>query len=246
MVDPAQYPRYAEPHLREALADSPVVLIHGPRQCGKTTLAKQVGIPLGYEYLTFDDALVRAAALADPTGFVDGLSERMILDEVQRVPELFLAIKVAVDRRRVPGRLLLAGSANVGAYDDRLRAAYLAYFEEPHDGDRTPPKGDRVMSFPKLLARAMEHPMEWSGRKLEISPDEMKALDRLTFVRHQVEHPRPAFHFIEPLFIAMTLPIAARLTFELLDVCWHHYDDGERATVEATVGSIRALCGQIE
>lgn len=140
----------------------------------------------------------------------------------------------------------LAGSANVGAYDDRLRAAYLAYFEEPHDGDRTPPKGDRVMSFPKLLARAMEHPMEWSGRKLEISPDEMKALDRLTFVRHQVEHPRPAFHFIEPLFIAMTLPIAARLTFELLDVCWHHYDDGERATVEATVGSIRALCGQIE
>ena len=113
MVDPVQYPRYAEPHLREALADSPVVLIHGPRQCGKTTLAKQVGIPLGYEYLTFDDALVRAAALADPTGFVDGLSERMILDEVQRVPELFLAIKVAVDRRRVPGRFLLAGSANV-------------------------------------------------------------------------------------------------------------------------------------
>lgn len=91
----------------------PVVLIHGPRQCGKTTLAKQVGIPLGYEYLTFDDALVRAAALADPTGFVDGLSERMILDEVQRVPELFLAIKVAVDRRRVPSRFLLTGSANV-------------------------------------------------------------------------------------------------------------------------------------
>ncbi len=55
---------------------------------------------------------LRAAALADPTGFVDGLSERTIIDEVQRVPELFLAIKVAVDRR-VPGRFLLTGSANV-------------------------------------------------------------------------------------------------------------------------------------
>jgi hypothetical protein len=92
----------------------------------------------------------------------------------------------------------------------------------------------------------MEHPMEWSGRKLEVSPDELKALNRLTYVRHRVEHPRPQFHFIEPLFIALTLPVAARLTLELLDVCWHHYKDGERARVESSVAAISALCAEIE
>lgn len=140
----------------------------------------------------------------------------------------------------------LAGSAGIGAYSDELRAEYLAYFEDSRDGEATPPKGDFVLPFPKLLARAMEHPMEWSGRKLEVSPDELKALDRLTYVRHRVEHPRPQFHFIEPLFIALTLPVAARLTLELLDVCWHHYEEGERATVESFVAAISALCAEIE
>lgn len=140
----------------------------------------------------------------------------------------------------------LAGSASIGAYDDKLREAYLAYFEASRDGEATPPESDRVMSFPKLLARAMDHPMEWSGKKLEVSGDEMKALDRLSHVRHRVEHPRPQFHFIEPLFIAQTLPIAARLTLDLLDVCWHHYDEGERDGVAATVAAITALCAEIE
>lgn len=110
----ADYPRYAEPRLLEALTDTPVVLIHGPRQCGKTTLAKHVGATVhGYTYLTFDDDVVLAAALEDPVGFVGGLPERTILDEVQRAPSLFLAIKTAVDRHRIPGRFLLTGSANV-------------------------------------------------------------------------------------------------------------------------------------
>jgi predicted AAA+ superfamily ATPase len=107
------YPRYASPRLTEALADSPVVLIHGPRQCGKTTLARAVGEPLGYEYITFDDDVARGAAEADPAGFVLDLPERAILDEVQRVPTLFTAIKASVDRRRKAGRFLLTGSANV-------------------------------------------------------------------------------------------------------------------------------------
>lgn len=107
------YPRYVGPRLTEALADSPVVLIHGPRQCGKTTLARAVGEPLGYEYVTFDDDVARGAAEADPAGFVLDLPERAILDEVQRVPTLFTAIKASVDRRRKAGRFLLTGSANV-------------------------------------------------------------------------------------------------------------------------------------
>ena len=113
MAPPELYPRYAAPRLTEALADSPVVLIHGPRQCGKTTLARAVGDARAYEYVTFDDDVARAAAEADPAGFVLDLPERTILDEVQRVPALFTAIKASVDRRRTAGRFLLTGSANV-------------------------------------------------------------------------------------------------------------------------------------
>ena len=113
MSDAALYPRHVEPRLAEALADAPVVLIHGPRQCGKTTLALQVGDRAGYTYFSFDDAVTLAAATSDPIGFVADLPERTILDEVQRAPELFAAIKSAVDRHRAPGGFLLTGSANV-------------------------------------------------------------------------------------------------------------------------------------
>lgn len=124
------YKRFAEPRLIEALSDSPIALIHGPRQCGKTTLAQMVCSPeqlarytgsrkdpsIGspcYTYLTFDDAVTRGSAEADPTGFVADLQGRAILDEVQRVPGLFEALKVAVDRGRTMGRFLLTGSSNV-------------------------------------------------------------------------------------------------------------------------------------
>lgn len=113
MTRPALYPRYAESRLKEALADSPVVLIHGPRQCGKTTLAQTLGERDGFAYLSFDDDVTRAAAEADPVGFVADQPGRVILDEVQRVPSLFAALKSTVDRRRVPGRFILTGSANV-------------------------------------------------------------------------------------------------------------------------------------
>lgn len=137
MVEPQLYPRHAERPLTEALEDSPVVLIHGPRQSGKTTLAQIVcapdaltwrgqplqwrGDPLtlvtvkgrGYEYLSFDDEVVRGGAEADPMGFVADLPKKVILDEVQRVPALFSALKMEVDRHREPGRFVLAGSTNV-------------------------------------------------------------------------------------------------------------------------------------
>jgi predicted AAA+ superfamily ATPase len=113
MTDTVLYPRFALPRLKEALADTPVVLIHGSRQCGKTTLARQVGDAAGYAYISFDDDVTLAAARADPVGFVADLPEHTVLDEVQRAPGLFTAIKTAVDRQRTPGRFLLTGSANV-------------------------------------------------------------------------------------------------------------------------------------
>ena len=112
-MDPGHVDRLVRPLLEEALTDTPVVLVHGPRQCGKTTLARSVGDAAGYAYRTFDDEAVREAAGADPVGFVAALPDRVVLDEVQRVPELFTTLKAAVDRDRRPGRFLLTGSANV-------------------------------------------------------------------------------------------------------------------------------------
>lgn len=113
MASPDFFPRLVLSRLTEALADTPVVLIHGPRQSGKTTLARVVGDAAGYAYISFDDDVLRASAQADPVGFVADLPDNVVLDEVQRVPGLFTSIKAAVDRDRRPGRFILTGSANV-------------------------------------------------------------------------------------------------------------------------------------
>jgi hypothetical protein len=104
--------RNLTPHILAALRDTPVVYLQGPRQSGKSTLVQALG-DNGYdaEYFTLDEAATLAAAQSDPDGFVTGLPERVILDEVQRVPELFRAIKRSVDAKRKPGRFLLTGSA---------------------------------------------------------------------------------------------------------------------------------------
>jgi predicted AAA+ superfamily ATPase len=100
--------------LLAALTDTPVVLLHGARQAGKSTLAQEIASgPHPARYLTLDDTAVLAAAKSDPAGFIGGLEDPVVIDEVQRAPELFIPIKAAVDRDRRPGRFLLTGSANV-------------------------------------------------------------------------------------------------------------------------------------
>lgn len=105
------YERLITPRVEEALADTRVVMLAGPRQAGKTTLARQLA-DKGRAYLTLDDATTLAAARSDPTGFVRGLN-RATIDEVQRAPDLLLAIKSVVDQDATPGRFLLTGSANL-------------------------------------------------------------------------------------------------------------------------------------
>lgn len=99
--------------LLEALSDTPVVLLNGARQVGKSTLVQSLLVDHPARYFTLDDATVAAAIARDPAGFLAGLDGPVILDEVQRAPELFLAIKASVDRDRRPGRFLLTGSADV-------------------------------------------------------------------------------------------------------------------------------------
>lgn len=108
------YPRLVAPRLVEALSDTPVVLLHGPRQAGKSTLVRQLAAgPHPATYVTLDDLAPRRAALADPETFVAGLGEAAVIDEVQLAPDLFRAIKANVDRDRRPGRFLLTGSADL-------------------------------------------------------------------------------------------------------------------------------------
>jgi uncharacterized protein len=97
--------------LRAALQDTPVVCLLGPRQSGKSTLART--LEPAYAYVSLDDEAVLAFARSDPTGFVASLPDPVVLDEVQRVPELLRTIKLAVDRDRRPGRYVLTGSANL-------------------------------------------------------------------------------------------------------------------------------------
>lgn len=106
------YTRNIEKDLTEALKDTPVLLVNGARQVGKSTLVKTL-LAKKHRYYTMDNPTTLASAKHDPLSFLEGLSGPSILDEIQRVPELFLALKKRVDENRVPGFFVLTGSANV-------------------------------------------------------------------------------------------------------------------------------------
>ena len=105
--------RHIQDAVRRAMTDTPVVLLNGARQTGKTTLAQALAAGSGAQYFTFDDLATLALAAGDPSGFIRNLTGRVVLDEIQKAPKLFPAIKLAVDKDRQPGRFLLTGSANV-------------------------------------------------------------------------------------------------------------------------------------
>jgi len=109
--DALLYPRLIKARVVESMADTPVVLLAGPRQAGKTTLVRQLA-DQDMRYITLDDELTLFAAREDPVGIVRSL-DRAVIDEIQRVPQLLLAIKKSVDEDRRPGRFLLTGSANL-------------------------------------------------------------------------------------------------------------------------------------
>ncbi|MCL5796913.1 MAG: ATP-binding protein [Gammaproteobacteria bacterium] len=114
MITPCFFSRWIEPRITEAMLDTPVVLLAGPRQAGKTTLVRKIAEQQGLRYLTLDDALTLLSAREDPVGLIRSL-DRAVIDEIQRAPQLLLAIKKSVDEDRRPGRFLLTGSANLMA-----------------------------------------------------------------------------------------------------------------------------------
>lgn len=148
MNAPSLYPRWIEPRIDEALLDTPVVLLAGPRQAGKTTLVRQFA-ERGLYYLTLDDELTLLSAREDSVGMIRNL-DRAVIDEIQRVPELLLAIKKSVDEDRRPGRFLLTGSANLMAL--------------PTVADSLAGRMETLMLLPLSQSEIENRPANWMDR----------------------------------------------------------------------------------
>lgn len=127
------FQRYVATKLVSALHRSPIVYVHGARQCGKSTLVQTLsthdrqrakGVSTYYEYISFDDEATLEYATVDPVGFVEQLPEFVILDEVQLAPNIFRAIKSTVDKNRKSGRFVLTGSAKASLLGD-LAGAFV-------------------------------------------------------------------------------------------------------------------------
>lgn len=105
--------RWLLPLVKEAMEDTRVTFVMGARQVGKSTLVHGIAEEKGWPILTLDDQATREAALSDPTGFIAGISRPIVIDEVQRAPDILLTIKQTVDADTHPGQFLLTGSSNV-------------------------------------------------------------------------------------------------------------------------------------
>ena len=225
------YPRYSAKNVNEALADTPVVFIMGPRQTGKTTLVKALIDENGddtWEYITLDDQAQFEIARADPVGFIRNLPpKRIALDEVQRLPELFVSIKQAVDEHRAPGRFLLTGSANAlllprlsDSLAGRMESVRLTTLSECEIQGRVPTFLSKLLAqeapstqdirvrnhllqrlvvgcFPEPLQRASER--RSAGKLVNLTELGAKlGLDRLTIKKYMA--------LLEQLFLVEQLP----------------------------------------
>lgn len=109
------YRRNITDSIIEALSDTPVILLNGARQTGKSTLCEKIREEGAFEgqFVTMDDPATLLAAEKDPLGFLEDLGKHVIIDEIQRAPQLFIPIKKLVDEDRKGRRIILTGSANV-------------------------------------------------------------------------------------------------------------------------------------
>ena len=144
------YPRWQKKQISQAIDTRRVLLLCGARQCGKTTLAKEIA-DKNTSFRTLDDLALRQLAEIDPKDFVRTNAKLQIIDEIQRVPELLSAIKQVVDENSRPGQYLLTGSANIqslpNAYESlagRIRKIRL----------RPLTQGEIVLSKPDFLNKA--------------------------------------------------------------------------------------------
>lgn len=155
-------PRRAERTIVDSLGAFRAAVLHGPRQAGKTTLARHIAAQLGASYKTMDNDAERTAASADPDGYVAAHALPMVVDEVQRVGEpLVLAIKSVVDRDNRPGRFLLTGSSN--------------FLTVPAISETLAGRTDIVELWPLAQGELAKQQVSFIDRVFSSSPDELVA-----------------------------------------------------------------------
>ncbi|HAY06377.1 MAG TPA: ATP-binding protein [Hyphomonas sp.] len=145
-------PRHAEARILRALGDTRIVALVGPRQSGKTTLARKIAAARGMTFVTLDDEQFRQFANDDPSGFMRSL-DRAVIDEIQRAPSLILALKKTVDEDPRQGRFLITGSVDLfkgmlspDSLAGRVETIELLPFSQSEIA-RTPPSGFLDRSF---------------------------------------------------------------------------------------------------
>lgn len=243
------YPRLLAASLKTALKDTPVVCLLGPRQSGKTTLART--LEPKYAYVSFDDPATLGFAQEDPGGFVAALPERTILDEVQRVPELLRPLKLAVDKDRRPGRFVLTGSANLlllPKLGDSLAGRMEVLHLQPLTAaEQARTKGQFLAALlegalkPKIASHVLEAPTELARRvvgggfpePLSRSPARARAWHR-AYLRSLVERDvHDVARVRDSSTVGRLMELLALRTAELLNVTSLANDLGiQRATVE--------------
>lgn len=158
------YNRFQKSRVEQAMHVRRVSLLTGARQCGKTTLAKML-VSQERDYRTLDDITLQKAAQLDPYGFVKHQGQTLIIDEIQRVPELLQAIKKVVDEDNRPGQYLLTGSTNIQS----LPSVTESLAGRIHKIRLRPlTQGEIVGTEPRFLSDAMNHifhtPSQWYDR----------------------------------------------------------------------------------
>lgn len=155
------FKRSIEERILESLRDTPVVVLNGARQVGKSTLVQGLRLPGTSEVLTLDDRSVREAAALDPRAFVRRAVDTLVIDEAQLEPHLFRAIKAEVDQSRAPGRFLLTGSSRLLEAPEmaeslvgRVECLELWPFSQNEMQRTSGTFVDRVFDSPKSLLRS--------------------------------------------------------------------------------------------
>lgn len=155
--------RAIAPALLSALVDTPVAVLNGARQVGKTTLVARLSYPGSTEVVSLDDAANRDAARDDPRAFIQRPVDTLVIDEAQLEPSLFRAIKAEVDRDRRPGRFLLTGSARLLLAPDmadalvgRVEILELWPFSQGEFAGHVDGFVDRLFTTPRDLIRTSD------------------------------------------------------------------------------------------
>ena len=105
-------PRWAKTSITSSLDIFPITAVVGPRQAGKTTLCREIAKDRGMTYVSLDEERQLSYAFSDPTGFLED-HPRALIDEIQRAPQLILALKYSVDQDGKPGRYIITGSVDL-------------------------------------------------------------------------------------------------------------------------------------